>query len=407
VTSISPAPTSGRHGSVLNMPGCRPAGQDKTGFDNRTQGGRYDASLRVSLPVQLAPGDALTSTISVDTIGTIKRVMRQTDATMSPVRSASVLTSVSAPLPPDAFRPSYCGRQSGFYYSRNLQRNRLPQLSPVQGTPALAEFAGYFRRPWVDTLFFGFDAPIEYMPDYGREVGRTVGQAALLLTLNHAPADREALLVYFIQYGIDLFGVVSAGHSGWTGWGGHGSGRKLPIILAGALLNDSRFFTLTADFGEDVQTVIATGPPNGPGWTGDTALYAGHMGVTGESVNVGWGPYEHLQPRNWRSSIGEDYRRCCTSVAWIGQALAARLVGVESNWAHAAFFAYADRWMNDDDSAAIAEIRAQTGRDYSASWQRQRQTWDPFVNAMWQAYSHLPPSSSLPGAPTNVRIVSQ
>jgi hypothetical protein len=407
VTSISPAPSPGRNGSVLNLPGCRPATSSKTAFDDRLESsGFYDASLRASLPVQMAPGDALTSSISVATVGTIKAVMRPTDNTISPVRTISVLTSVAAPMPPDTFRPSYCGRQSGFHYSRNLQRNRLPRLNPVQGTPTLSEFAGYLRRPWVDTLFFGFDAPIEYMPNYGREVGRVVGHAALLLTLNHAPADREALLVYFVQYGIDLFGIVSAGHPGWTGWGGHGSGRKLPILFAGALLNDSRFYSLKAAFGEDVQTIIATGPPNGPGWTGDTALYAGHMGVNGESTNPGWGPYEHLQPRNWRSAIGEDYRRCCTSIAWVGQALAARLVGVDSSWNHPAFFAYVERWMNDDDTAAVAAILSQTGRDYSASWQRQGQSWDAFVDAMWRAYSNAPPSSSLPSPPTNVRIVS-
>lgn len=405
VTSVTPAPTGERNGSVLNLPGCRAATAWKTGFDSRTQSGMFDASLRTAFPVQLTPGDALTSSISVDTIGTIKRVMRQSDATVSPVRTVAVLTSVAAPLPPDTFRPSYCGRQSIFHYSRNLQRGRLPSLAPVQGTPTLAEFAGYFRRPWVDTLYFGFDAPVEYMPDYGREVGRTVGHAALLLMLNHAPAVREALLVYFVQYGIDLFGVVSAGHPGWTGWGGHGSGRKLPILFAGALLADSRMYSLaSAEFGEDVQTILAVGPPYGPGWNGATALYAGHRGVTGESVNPGWGPYEHLQPRNWRSSLGEDYRRCCTSIAWVGQALAARLVGVETSWNHPAFFAYVQRWMNVDDSADVAAIRSQTGLDYSASWQRQGQSWDAFVDAMWRAYSSQP-TAVPPSSPTNLRII--
>jgi hypothetical protein len=405
VVAISPAPANGRHGSTLNHPGCRAASAWKSGFDSRTQGGMYDASLRAALPLQLAPGDSLTSSISVDTVGTIKRVMRPSDPTGSPVRSISVLTSLAAPVPPDTFRPSYCGRQTGFHYSRNLQRQRLPALAPVAGTPTLAEFAGYFRRPWVDTLYFGFDAPVEYMPDYGREVGRAVGVAGLLLTLDHPPADRESLLVYFVQYGIDLFGVVSAGHPGWTGWGGHGSGRKLPIVFAGTLLGDARMFSLgAAEFGEDVHTLIASAPPYGPGWTGDTALYAGHRGVTGESVNPGWGPYEHLQPRDWRSSIGEDYRRCCTSIAWVGQALAARLVGGQSNWNHPALFAYVDRWMNEDDTQDIAAIKAQTGLDYSASWQRQRQTWDPFVNEMWRLYSKFQ-GATPPSPPTNLRIV--
>ena len=367
VTSISPAPANGRNGSVLNLPGCKPANSAKSGFDSRTDGGRYDASLRVALPVTLSPGDALTSSISVDTIGTITQPMRPEQATISPVRSVSVLTSLSAPVPPDTFRPSYCGRQSGFYYSRNLRRNLLPGLAPVAGTPTLSQFANYFRRPWIDTLFYGFDAPVEYMPDYGREVGRIVGHSALLLMLNFSAAEREALLVYFVQYGIDLSGIVSSGHPGWIGHGGHGSGRKLPILFASRLLGEPNMSSVSsADFGEDVQTIIATGPPFGPGWNGKTALFAGHMGVTGESVNPGWGPYEHKQPRDWTNFVGEDYRRCCTSVAWVGEALAAKLIGAEATWNHPAFFAYVNRWMNDDDSADVAGIRSQTGRDYSA-----------------------------------------
>jgi hypothetical protein len=405
ITSISPAPSAGRNGSVLNLPGCGAGNADKSGFDDRTQAGRYDASLRVTLPVQLAPGDALSSSISVQTVGTIPQVMRPEQATTSPVRSVSVLTSVSQPLPPDAFRPSFCGRQSGFYYSRNLRRSLLPRLAPVGSTPPLSEFAGYLRRPWVDTLYFGFDAPVEYMPDYGREVARVAGHAALLLMLNFTDAEREALLVYFIQRGIDLFGIVSAGHPGWHAHGGHGSGRKLPILFAGALLGDARLLSPPGNFGEDMHTIIASSAPYGPGWANDTALFTGHMGLTGESVNPGWGPYEHLQPRDWRASIGEDYRRCCTSIAWVGQALAAKLLGLESTWSHPAFFSYVNRWMNEDDSQDIATIKAQTGIDYSAPWQRHRQAWDAFVDNMWRAYSTVstPPT---PTPPTNLRIVT-
>jgi hypothetical protein len=405
VTSVSPAPSAGRNGSVLNLPGCRSPNTDKTGFDDRTQGGRYDASLRVSFPVQLQPGDALTSSISVQTVGTIKQVMRPEQGTGSPVRTVSVLTAVNQPVPPDTFRPSYCGRQSTFYYSRNLRRDLLPRLAPVAGTPAISQFAGYLRRPWIDTLYFGFDAPVEYMPDYGREVARVAAHAALLLTLDYTDAEREALLVYLVQRGIDLAGVIAAGHPGWHAHGGHGSGRKLPIVFAGMLLGDARMRTPSGNFGEDMHTIIASQPPYGPGWTGDTALFTGHMGLSGESVKPGWGPYEHLQPRNWRATTGEEYRRCCTSVSWVGQALAAKLIGAESAWNHSAFFAYVDRWMNDDDSADVAAIKAQIGADYSASWMRQRQSWDTFVDNMWRTYSTRTAPAAL-AAPKNLRVVS-
>jgi len=53
---------------------------------------------------------------------------------------------------------------------------------------------------------------------------------------------------------------------------------------------------------------------------------------------------------------GEDYRRCCTSVAWVGQALAIRLLQAENYWNHDAFFDYVDRWMYEDDSKAVQTI---------------------------------------------------
>ena len=51
--------------------------------------------------------------------------------------------------------------------------------------------------------------------------------------------------------------------------------------------------------------------------------------------------------------------------------------------------------MCEDDAEAIAEIKAQTGHDYSAPWQRQRQTvhWlegnvghPSFIDEMWRAF---------------------
>jgi chitodextrinase len=369
VTAISPAPANGRHGSVKNLP----AVDNKTGFDSRTSSNRYDAALRASLPVSLVAGDSLVSSISVDTVGATQRWLFNTTAD-SPVKSISVLTSVAAPLPPDAFRPSYVGRNAPVFYSRNLRRDLLPRLAPVASTPTLAEYETHFRRPWVDNLFFNFDSPIDYMPDYAREVARAVGMAGLLLTLNYTAEQKEPLLVYLTQYGIDLYGLVQRGHPGWPAHGGHGSGRKLPIVLAGTLLEQPAMQSASTRFGEDMQTMTGTG------WTGATALYAGHYGRTGTGQ---YGPYEHLQPRDWPSTLGEDYRRCCTSSAWIGEALVARLVpGVMAAWNYAPFFAYADRWMTEDDTEHRATIVAQGGKNYNGF--PQRKAWDAFVTNMWR-----------------------
>ena len=388
VVSIGPKPENGRNGSVLNLP----AHWGKSGFDSRVSQGRYDPGLRASLPIHMKPGDSLISAISVEKMGELPPPLRPKDKAVSPIRSASVLTCLARPVPPDAFRPSYCDREQKSYLARDLRWERLLKLAPVEGgleqgpweiTPE--DWAGRFQRPWLDVCFFGFDAPIDYMPHYGHEVGRSVGVASLILLLDYPRERKESLLINFVQYGIDLWGIVRAGHRGWPAHGGHGSGRKWPILFGGILLGDEDMQSPKKKypkvvFGEDMHTM------QGKGWTGARVVYAGHVGKEGRFGERGWGAYEHLHPSEWVNNLGENYRRCCTSIAWVGQALAARLMKAEKIWAHDAFLDYVDRWMTEDDTQAIQEIKKARGWDYSAKWARQGQAWDPFVENIWKKY---------------------
>ena len=384
ITTISPPPTSSSpylNGSVLNLP----TANGKSGFDSRLNDGTdeswwFDVSLRSYPPISMKPGDVLASSISLAQIHTDPEVMRASDKSASPVKTVSVLSVLSAAPTADAFRPSYCDRSQTVYHANSLQRNLLPSLTPPNpsGTPTLAQFEAYYRRPWIDTNAFLFDAPADYMPSYGQHVAFADSYASLLLMLNF-PADQKVNLTnYFVQYGIDLYGCAQRGY-GWPAFGGHRSGRKLPIIFAGILLNNSGMKNVSAtfpnQFGEDMQTLYINDlPPAGSflqAWQGATVIYGGHYGVNadGSVVSAGlYGPYEQLQPSNWplispTEQLGEAYRRCCTSVSWVGEALAIHLLHAESVWNHPAFFDYVDRWMTEDDTQAIAEIKAQSGFD--------------------------------------------
>jgi hypothetical protein len=420
ITAIDPAPTTSspyENGSVLDLP----TANGKSGFDSRLNDGTdeswwFDASLRSYPPITLKPGDALVSSISLAQIHSLPEVMRATDMSVSPVSTVSVLTVLGASVSADAFRPSYCDRSQTIYHADSLQRDLLPSLAPPTpsdpnaGTPTLAQFETWYRRPWIDTNPFLFDAPAEYMPSYGQHIAFADSYASLLLMLNFSADQKVNLTNYFVQYGIDLHGCLAAG-VGWAAFGGHHSGRKLPIILAGILLNDAHMENVSAEypnqFGEDMQTVyINQIPPAGSyqqAWQGATVIYGGHYGVTtdGTPVSAGlYGPYEQLQPLNWPlldgdEQLGEAYRRCCTSVSWVGEALAIHLLQAEGTWNYPAFFDYVDRWMTEDDTQAVAEIKAQTGFDYSANWERQKQTryWlegefpqYTFIDDMWGAY---------------------
>ena len=405
VVGINPPPTSspGRNGSVLNMPVNN---SSVSPYDDRVSSGRYAPQLRVNPPFTMHPGDALISSISVNQIGDYQPWLREGEGETpdSPVRTVSVLTCLATAVSADAFRPSYADRTQKIYYAGTMRTGLLPRVPKVSHMVDIGTISAHFRRPWLDICFFGFDAAVEYQATYGREVGRSVGMATLLLMLDFTDAEKEPLLVNIVQYGIDLWGIARSGYFGWEGFGGHGTGRKWPIIFAGIMLGDAAMQTPdkaypSLRFGEDMQTMYDLG------WTGAGVVYAGHQGVwNGKPVSStpSWGPYENLQPSVWATAfagdadyhIGEDYRRCCTSIAWVGEALSARMMHAEDLWNHPAFFDYVDRWMTENDASAVATIKASTGLDYSADWERQGQAWDSFVDDMWAAYrNNLPPTA--------------
>jgi hypothetical protein len=71
----------------------------------------------------------------------------------------------------------------------------------------------------------------------------------------------------------------------------------------------------------------------------------------------------------------------------VGEALAARLLGAQDEWAHDAFFAYVDRWMDPAGDAEYAQaIFDRTGWDFRASWAAHGQAWDDLVEQMWEAH---------------------
>ena len=270
-------------------------------------------------------------------------------------------------------------------------------MAATKSIPKIEQYVGFTQKPWVATCFFAFEQPVENMPMYGREYGRVVGISALMLCTDLKPEQKEPLLINFVQAGIDLGAMIRAGHPGWEAFGGHGSGRKLPIVFAGLLLGDDQLANVNknfpkAAFGEDEQTAY------GDCWTGAKVVFTGHRAID-ERTGVargGSGPYEHKQPKEWGGlgsgqerngdKMSESYRRCCTSVTWVAQALVMHLMKAEKTWNHDAFFDYCDRWMFEDEAAILKAA----GLPPEADWAAEGQTWEPFVNEMWAKYRTAP-----------------
>ena len=183
-----------------------------------------------------------------------------------------------------------------------------------------------------------------------------------------------------------MSGIAKLGGT-WPGEGGIWNGRKWPILFAGIMLGDTKLHDLpaTAVFAEDQQTYY------GRSFFGQTALW--QMGIHHGKAP----PYEERDPAAWTAmdKRSEGYRICCTGNSWIGECLAARLMGAMRIWNHDAFFDYCDRWMSAED-AEIAKKRPDTNSF-------QGRAWDPFVTDMWKAYRGKCPEQA--GASRNVKWV--
>jgi len=396
-----------RNGSMINPPF---SGQTALDSGVRRSAG-FDRKLLALAPIGLKPGDVLLSSISLkqgeQSVFVYHSGGPRQAGDNCPVRVAALLSCVAEPLPADAFRPAYCDRARKIYLARNLERELLPRLARAPDSPDPVKFAEVFRKPWFNTAFFGFEEPMENMPHYGQWVGQAVGNAGLVLCFDYRPEEKERLLVNFVQVGIDYWGLVRAGKTGWVGWGGHGSGRKFPIVLAGHLLGDDEMASPTrafpkVEFGEDNQTAY------GDSWTGAKVVFAGHSGILAATGKVDprrshWGPYEHLTPEHWQENglngtQSEAYRRANTSCCWVAEALALRILRLEKHWNHDAFFDYVDRWMTEEDTflpTVNKQFKTPMKDGPPGSFGRQGYTGDRWVRGAWEKYR------SLSSAPTD------
>ncbi|HUT32174.1 MAG TPA: hypothetical protein VNE39_01730 [Planctomycetota bacterium] len=371
VQGVTPAPAERRNGSVVNPP----AGK-RQGYDDRING--YDAALRAAFPLTLKPGQSLVTTASVEKVGDKTPDTVPGQYCRGPLRTAAALTCVAAPPAADAFRPAYVGDKKPAFAASQLRRDLLPRLQPVGQLPDLKRYERYLERIWLDHLYEWPNRmmhPLENMPDYGREITNIVSTASLLLLLDDPAKERETLLLRFVQLGIDYYGVTQSDADLWRANGGHNSGRKMPILFAGVLLGHEGMRHVKAAFAEDQQTYF------GAGYRGQKALWTID---TTEARR-----HEHLPPDKWAGPPfkgdndgwkSEGYRRL-NGPTWVGQALAARLLGAKADWGHDAFFDYVDRWVAE---AADGSVDRKTMKP--TGYQPFYGGEGGFTEAMWRAY---------------------
>ena len=354
-----------RNGSMVN-PDPR---SDRQGYDTAMFAehatGRYDATTNVALgisvdrPLRLGPGSSLVSATSHPQPGQLPQL-----------ESCVVLTVLAERPHEDAFRPPYCGTDKTCrWLAGSLDLSRLGQLAAPEGAPFTSELVQRFERTWLDHVqgWTGrYLHPRENMPDYGRDLADLVSLAALVLQLDRPLAEKRVLAIHLTQLGIDLYGIVEAGGR-FAADGGSGSGRKFPVLLAGALLQDEKLSHCARDrklaFAEDAQTFYVEQTSPGVFNNGHGGYGASDMGLPE------WGNRHADDPRADKKPWTDDpHRLRGTANTWHGFVLAARIMRLREAWGHDALFDYIDRYMQTESPR---------------TWTR---SWNPFAERMWDRY---------------------
>ena len=392
VTKIDPAFDGTKNGSTVDVIA------NEQGYDAR--GACYKKPQTISTPLTVVPGTSLISTLSLDAMG----------AHAEYIKSAAVLTVLDQVPPANAFRPPYAKGEKPLFRLSQVKREKLPKLAPPPGKPNAEEYgAKYFAGPWLDQLqsiggLYQNVKPADFVPAYSRDSAQVISTASLLLLVDNGKEDIGPLLVGMVQQGIDYYYLTLQKNDLWRGGSGQGNGRKWPIIFAGIMLDHEGMQHVKGFFGEDDQTYYYDDPglpetdPYGhpergvKGWTGAEVLWARFYDHHYD--------HEFLPPTKWNElgqtgnqdgCGGEGYRICCTSRAWVGQALAARLLGAVDMWNHDPFFDYVDRWMTEAFTEEQLDLLAHTMCNSGPSDRARQLGWyrtggSKFINGMWKMH---------------------
>jgi hypothetical protein len=294
---------------------------------------------------------------------------------LSVIQYAAVLTIVSAPVgsSSDVFRPGYFGTAGKAFYS-------VPSAATVSGLPAavhtpvgvpslagfsIASVASRYQGVQLDHNG-GFRGrtlhPIDNMQDYGAEIAtdNAIHLLRLLLSdFDFSNSTHKQALINYLQMAIDLKSMAANGVS-WGADGGHGNGRKLPLLFAHKVFGGTDFSNAIAasGFSEDQQIFRS-------GVTGEVLF--GRAGTEPEYWRTTRGALGELAPggaKDIRDFYGRvdgggyqagtlsEYQGCCTSKPWKYTVLALYLLGLETPPVSLPLPAtnnlveYVERWVN-------------------------------------------------------------
>jgi hypothetical protein len=150
--------------------------------------------------------------------------------------------------------------------------------------------------------------------------------------------------------GIDFTGIADNG-GGWPANGGHHIGRKLPILVAGVVLNDAHMKDVghwKTRFQDDEQTFYVSQADvdmtHSPKWAPDKR---NPTKTPYEAKDIGmaeWGIHHSFAPEHDDADWEAVYRGVNGPVI-VAMAAAIHIMGLEDAWGHKALLDYADRFV--------------------------------------------------------------
>ncbi len=342
----------------------------------------YKEALRAIFPLRLEGVHSLVSTIGLE--------KPASGGASEGLETAAVLTVLERIPPADAFRPPYVAGDKPLRTLSQLHWERLPKLPKPRGVE-LPNFRTTMKRVWLDHVALKGNANSTLHPRANMKpyyFPRDASDIAVLVLLDLP--ERQELVVRLVQLGIDLYSVSLGNGAAWRAYGGFGNGRRWPILFAGLMLGDDAMQvppamvpsnntrTGTVDkFGEDGHTWYGKPTPEYPQgkplWGQDAANQETvFKKLMTQGVHAG-GDKDIRDPDGRRDGPEGGYQQIC-SVAWVGPALAARLMGAQAAWNHPAFFDYVDRWIREESAKKM-------GPDFI------EHCWgNAFLKVMWETY---------------------
>lgn len=369
-SGFEPAPVD-MHGSMLGPTTAND--WPVHGFDSRVDDLGYYRDLNIArqLPYVVPIHNSVISSIS--------RIQYSSPAHEPQIDVQAVLTVLSAAPPSGSFRPPFLGADKTIKWNKSqIDYSKLKRLAVLAGSATPSSLAGSFQKTmfnlgnqYKQNYLLGYQNTPYAGKNYGREISSAVGLAAITLNLDYSDAEKEALTVNLVQHGLDIYGGVLAGQKFYAN-GGQAGGRKLPMVLAGMLLNDANIkarcnaAAYPDTFAEDAQHFyVSQNDIDTPRWVDpeNRPIEAYTQAMLGMPE---WGADSIYQPTHSGSNWNVYYR----SVAcppYVGNALACMLMGIRDVWGRPAFFDYyAKRYVPTE---------------------RNNGTIDTYVLKVWDAYA--------------------